>query len=84
MSETEQMSVTERRKYLHKIRIRYWQAQNKKERGALLDEREAIIGLHRKSIIRLPSGIGMCEIEFELQCFSDEFVICKLLAMIRS
>ena len=56
MSETEQMSVNERRKYLHKIRIRYWQAQNKKERGALLNEMEAVTGQHRKSLIRLIKG----------------------------
>ena len=56
MSETEQMSVNERRKYLHKMRIRYWQVQTKKERSDLLDEMEAVTSLHRKSIIRLIKG----------------------------
>ena len=56
MSETEQMSVNERRKYLHKMRIRYWQVKTKKERNALLDEMQAVTSLHRKSIIRLIKG----------------------------
>ena len=53
MSITEEMSIDERRKYLHKMRIRYWKAKNKKEKSQLLDEMEAVIGLHRKSVIRL-------------------------------
>ena len=56
MSETEQMSVDERRKYLHKMRIRYWQTQSKKERKILLDEMQAVTGMHRKSLIRLIKG----------------------------
>ena len=56
MSETEPMNVTERRKYLHKMRIRYWQVQTKKERSDLLDEMEAVTSLHRKSILRLIKG----------------------------
>ncbi len=56
MSETEQMSVNERRKYLHKMRIRYWQAQTKKERGLLLDEMTTVTELHRKSVQRLVNG----------------------------
>lgn len=56
MSETEQMSVNERRKYLHKMRIRYWQAETKSERGRLLGEMEAVTNLHRKSLIRLIKG----------------------------
>ena len=56
MSETDPMNVDERRKYLHKMRIRYWQAENKRERGRLLDEMETVIGLHRKSLLRLISG----------------------------
>ena len=50
------MSINERRKYLHKMRLRYWKAKRKKEKGQLLDEMEAVTGLHRKSIIRLISG----------------------------
>lgn len=56
MSETEQMSVNERRKYLHKMRIRYWQAETKNERGRLLGEMETVTNLHRKSLIRLIKG----------------------------
>ena len=56
MSETEQMSINERRKYLHKMRIRYWQVKTKKERNALLDEMQAVTRLHRKSLIRLIKG----------------------------
>lgn len=56
MSETEPMNVNERRKYLHKMRIRYWQAQEKKTKSALLDEMAAVTGLHRKSLIRLIKG----------------------------
>jgi hypothetical protein len=56
MSETEPMNVNERRKYLHKMRIRYWQAQTKGERSRLLDEMEAVTDLHRKSLIRLITG----------------------------
>jgi hypothetical protein len=56
MAETEPMNVNERRKYLHKMRIRYWQAQAKKAKGALLDEMTAVTGLHRKSLLRLIKG----------------------------
>ena len=50
------MTVDERRKYLHKIRLRYRAAQTKKERSRLLDEAQAVINLHRKSLIRLLNG----------------------------
>jgi len=33
MSIEAQMSIDERRKYLHKMRIRYWQAQKRTERS---------------------------------------------------
>jgi len=56
MAETDPMTVDERRKYLHKIRLRYWAAQTKKERSRLLDEAQAVINLHRKSLIRLLNG----------------------------
>lgn len=56
MVETEPMTVTERRKYLHQMRIRYWQAQGKKAKSALLDEMAAVTKLHRKSLIRLIRG----------------------------
>jgi hypothetical protein len=56
MSIEEKMSIDERRKYLHKMRIRYWQAQSRKERSKLLDEMEAVTELHRKSLLRLIHG----------------------------
>lgn len=56
MAETEPMNVDERRKYLHKMRIRYWQAKEKRAKSALLNEMEAVTNLHRKSIIRLIQG----------------------------
>ena len=56
MAETEPMNVNERRKYLHKMRIRYWQAKEKKVKSALLDEMVMVTNLHRKSLIRLIQG----------------------------
>lgn len=56
MSEEERMTIDERRKYLHKMRIRYWQAQSRGERSKLLDEMEQVSELHRKSLIRLIHG----------------------------
>jgi hypothetical protein len=56
MSEIEPMNVNERRKYLHKMRIRYWQAKERTAKSALLDEMMAVTGLHRKSLIRLIKG----------------------------
>jgi hypothetical protein len=55
MSETEPMSVDERRKYIHKILGRYRKG-SKKEKGRLLDEIEAVTGMHRKSVIRIMNG----------------------------
>ena len=52
MSETEPMSVNERRKYIHKMWGRYRKG-NKKEKGALLDEIEEVTEMHRKSITRI-------------------------------
>ncbi len=46
------MSVDERRKYLKLMAKRYWGA-DREARGLLLTEMEAVIGLHRKSLIRL-------------------------------
>jgi len=56
MSHEERMTIDERRKYLHKMRIRYWQAQSRQERSELLDEMEMVTELHRKSLIRLING----------------------------
>ena len=55
MPNEERMSLSERRKYLRVIKKRYLKA-SKFGRGRLLDEMEAITGLHRKSLIRLMSG----------------------------
>jgi len=50
------MNINERRKYLHKVRLRYLATQTKPERSRLLDEPQAITGLHRQSLIRLVQG----------------------------
>jgi hypothetical protein len=56
MSPEERMTVDEQRKYLHKMRIRYWQAKRRSERSRLLDEMQAVTELHRKTLIRLING----------------------------
>ncbi len=56
MKTVEPMSIDERRKYLHKMRIRYWQAKSKAEKSQLLDEMEAVTEMHRKSVLRLIHG----------------------------
>ncbi len=56
MAETDPMNVDERRKYLYKMRIRYWQTKRKKERSSLLDEMQAVTGYDRKSLLRLING----------------------------
>jgi len=48
----DEMTLDERRKYLRKMRTRYKGAK-REERSRLLDEMEAVTGLHRKSLIRL-------------------------------
>ena len=56
MSETLEMTTDERRKYLHKLKIRYWQVKERSKRSQLLDVMEAITGMHRKPILRLLHG----------------------------
>src|SRR3972149_308273 len=56
MSPEERMTIDELRKYLHKMRIRYWRAQSRAARSKLLDEMQAVTELHRKSLIRLING----------------------------
>jgi len=51
MTTEEQMSIGERYKYLRMMKARYVKA-DRQERGRLLDEMEAVTGLHRKSLIR--------------------------------
>ena len=55
MSTEDKMNIDERRKYLRRMKRRYVQA-DRKERGRLLDEMEAVTELHRKSLIRLMNG----------------------------
>ena len=55
MSTDDKMTIDERRKYLRRMKKRYIKA-DRKERGRLLDEMEALTELHRKSLIRLMRG----------------------------
>lgn len=54
----EPMRIDERRKYLSRMAPRYWPAP-RPEQSRLLDEMEALTGLHRKSLLRLlrPDGL---------------------------
>ena len=45
------MTIAERRKYLKRMRERYWAAA-RVGRGKLLAEMEAVKGLYRKSLVR--------------------------------
>src|SRR5215211_5465689 len=55
----EPMTITERRKYLSRMASRYQQA-DRAGRSRLLDEMEAMVGLHRKSLLRVlrPGGLA--------------------------
>ena len=55
MPAEEEMTIDERRKYLKRMRERYWGA-DRKGRGDLLSEMEAVTGMHRKSLVRLVRG----------------------------
>jgi hypothetical protein len=55
MSHSEDMTIDERRKYLRTMKKRYIKA-NRKAKGRLLDEMEAVTGLDRKTLIRLMNG----------------------------
>jgi len=55
VAETDPMTISERRKYIHKIWGRYRDG-NKQAKSQLLDEAEQITGLHRKSILRILNG----------------------------
>jgi hypothetical protein len=52
MPTEDEMTVSERRKYLKRMQGRYLAAQ-RKERSALLTEMQQVTGLHRKSLTRL-------------------------------
>lgn len=55
MPREKKLTIDERRDYLRAIQKRYVGA-SKSERGRMLDDMEAITGLHRKSLIRLLAG----------------------------
>ena len=55
MAETDAMTVSERRKYIHKIWGRYRDSP-KQEKSQLLDEAVKVTGLHRKSVLRILNG----------------------------
>ncbi|MCL7413878.1 MAG: transposase family protein [ANME-2 cluster archaeon] len=55
MSEKDEMTIDERRKYLHKMWGLY-RDSSKKEKGQMLDDMEHVTGLNRKSIIRILNG----------------------------
>jgi hypothetical protein len=54
----EAMTIDERRKYLARMEPRYRQA-GRAQQGQLLDEMEAMTGLHRKSLVRLLRAGGL-------------------------
>jgi hypothetical protein len=56
MSVEDRMTIDERRKYLRMMRHRY-QPAGRKARSQLLDEMQAVTGLHRKALIRLMGGV---------------------------
>lgn len=55
MSEQDDMTIDERRNYLHKMWGRYRDA-TKEEKRQMLDDMEHVTGVHRKSIIRILNG----------------------------
>jgi len=55
MAREKKLTIDERREYLKAVQKRYVGA-SKAERGRMLDDMEAITGLHRKSLIRLLAG----------------------------
>jgi hypothetical protein len=55
MTVEDRMTIDERFKYLRTMKTRYLKA-GRKERGQLLNEMEAVTGLHRKSLIRSLKG----------------------------
>jgi len=65
MSTEETMTIDERYKYLRCMKRRYRKA-NRKERSRLLDEMEAVAGLHRKSLFDAGSFPFLACSEFAL------------------
>jgi hypothetical protein len=58
VGDDEQMSIDERRKYLRRMQERY-ESADRRHKGTLLDEMHAVIGLHRKSLVRLLAAKGL-------------------------
>ena len=58
MSDTERMTVDERRKCLKRMQARYL-AADRAGRSRLLDDLAALTGLHRKSVVRLLNGLTL-------------------------
>ena len=58
MPSEDEMTIDERRKYLKKQQERYRKAP-RKERGQLLQEMQAVTGLHRKSLTRLMNASSL-------------------------
>jgi hypothetical protein len=73
MTAEEEMTINERRKYLRKMKSRYIKAK-RQERSELLNEMEAVTGLHRKSLARLmPSSLERTPRSHERsKTYSDE------------
>ena len=55
MPAKDEMTIDERRKYLKRMKERYWTA-DRRTVGDLLTEMEAVTGLHHKSLVRLVRG----------------------------
>jgi len=55
MSENDDMTIDERRKYIHNMWGRY-RDSSKVEKSLMPDQMEQITGMHRKSIIRINNG----------------------------
>lgn len=63
MPAEDEMTIDERWKYLRKMQKRYVKA-DRNGRGHLLDEMEAVTGLHRKSLVRLMDS----DLERKVRC----------------
>jgi hypothetical protein len=55
MSEKDEMTIDERRTYLHKM-WGFYRNASKQEKSKMLDDMEHVTGMNRKSIIRILNG----------------------------
>jgi len=55
MEDADKMTIAARRKYIQRMWGLY-RAAGKKGKGELLDEMEAVTGMHRKSLVRILNG----------------------------